>query len=91
MLKQFASLVFPPDYTVSATAPKRTNTSKATAGGSRAKKVKEVAEINVKEYVEKKMLSKLTVAGLKEICASLDLRTSGRKMDIIAQIEQHFQ
>ncbi|RDD40807.1 X-ray repair cross-complementing protein 5 [Trichoplax sp. H2] len=90
-INDFIELTFPEGYDASAGLKGATKRKTTSATGGTAKKVKqETSEIDVKEYAQKGLLSKLTVNDLKAFCKTADIKCQGKKADLVAAVAAHF-
>jgi len=88
LLGELHSLIFPPDYNSNQPAKRPAKSASATEN----KKIREseLTEVEIENYAKTKQLSKLTVAGLKEVCKKLGIRAPSKKQDIISRIEERY-
>lgn len=87
LLGELHNLVFPPDYNFNPTTKRPANSSRSTT----SKKIRpELTEVEIENYVKTKQLSKLTVAGLREVCSKLGIKAPSKKQEIISRIEERY-
>nr|XP_054487771.1 X-ray repair cross-complementing protein 6 isoform X2 [Agelaius phoeniceus] len=87
LVDEFKQLVYPPDYNPDAKAVKR----KQASDGQTEKRPKvEVSEDELRSYVQKGTLGKLTVPILKDACRFLGLRCGSKKQELVDSLTDYF-
>ncbi|XP_006259035.1 X-ray repair cross-complementing protein 6 isoform X1 [Alligator mississippiensis] len=89
LVEEFKQLVYPPDYSPEGKVGKRKQ------GGGDAqveKKPKiEISEDELRSFVQKGTLGKLTVPALKEACKAYGLKVVGKKQELLDALTEHFR
>ncbi|XP_006027710.1 X-ray repair cross-complementing protein 6 isoform X1 [Alligator sinensis] len=89
LVEEFKQLVYPPDYSPEGKVGKRKQ------GGGDAQMEKkpkiEISEDELRSFVQKGTLGKLTVPALKEACKAYGLKVVGKKQELLDALTEHFR
>ncbi|CAJ0933092.1 unnamed protein product [Ranitomeya imitator] len=87
--EEFKELVYPPGYNPESKAGKRKQGDDSGQAGKKAKTETTISEADLRAYVEKGTLGKLTVPVLKEFCRNYGLK-GGKKQELVDALVDYF-